>query len=355
MPDKTNILVTGVSGFLGNRVAERLLELPGYNVIGLDVEKPAEELKGLDFIQADIRNPLIIELIRTENIDIVCHLGFFESDRPNESAFDFNVMGTMKLFGACAEAGIQRIIFKSSTWVYGANPSNSAFLNEKQPLRGSRTYGSARDLLEIESFCNGFRQQSPEIALTILRFAPIIGPGVDTPMTRFLKDSFAPVLLGFDPRMQVIHEDDVVGAIVHALSTESRGDYNVAAAGVMPLTRLTGMVGKPPLLVPHFCPYWRTRWFGNLQSIIHWPIEPDYLRYHCVANTKKMDNELLYTPRYTAEEALREFAGIRRMSEYSPRPSSLFYDEDRLRDTIERRRRDKQRSSENPIKPTGGG
>ena len=355
MSDKTNVLVTGVAGILGKRVAEKLLELPDYSVIGLDVERPVQEVKGLDFIQADIRNPLMIELIKTEKVNVLCHLGFFESDHPNESAFDYNVMGTMKLFGACAEAGVQRIIFKSSTWVYGAKPNNSSFLNVEQPLHGSRSSGSGRDLLEIESFCNGFRQQSPETALTILRFAPIIGPSVDTPLTRFLIDTFAPILLGFDPRMQVIHEDDVIGAIIHTLRTESRGVYNIAASGVLPLTRLIGMVGKPPFFVPHFCPYWKARWLGNQKTVTHWPIEPDYLRYHCVANTKKMDTEMQFTPRYTAEEALREFAGVRRMNEYSPQPSSLSHDEERLRDTIERRRRDRQRTSENSIRPSKGG
>ena len=355
MPDKANILITGVSGFPGNRVAERLLELPGYNVIGLDVEKPAEELKGLDFIQADIRNPLMVELLKTENIDTVCHLGFLESDRPNEMAFDFNVMGTTKLFSACAEAGVRRIVIKSSTWVYGANPQNSAFLNEDKPLRGSRSSGTVRDLLEIESFCNGFRQDSPEVALTVLRFAPMIGPGVDTPMTRFLIDSYAPLLLGFDPRMQVIHEDDVTGAIVHALLTASSGTFNVASAGVMPITRMTGFVGKPLLMAPYFCLYLKSRWFSNLMTFTHWPIEPDYLRYHCVADTRKMDAELQFIPRYTAEEALREFAGIRRMNEYSPKSSSLSHDEDRLRDTLERRRRDRQRDVDNPITATEGG
>ena len=355
MGERTNIMITGVSSYLGGRIADKLIQLSGYNVIGLDGEKPRDEVEGLDFIQADIRNPLLAELLKTENIGVVCHLGFIESEHPSESTFDFNVMGTMKLFGACAEAGVQRILFKSHTWVYGALPDNSAFLAEDQSLRGSRVTGTGRDLLEIEGFCNGFRQQSPETTLTILRFAPIIGLNADTPMTRFLKDSYAPLLLGFDPMMQVIHEDDVVGAIVQVVHSVSDGTYNIAAEGVMPLTRLMGLVGKLPLPVPHFVPYCKSRWFGNLAATSHWPIEPDHLRYTCVADINKMRTELQFTPRYTAEEALREFAGIRRMSGYPTRSTSLSYDEERLRDTIERRRRDKERSMDEPMKSAEGG
>jgi len=355
MGERTNIMITGVSSYLGRRIAEQLLQRSGYKVIGLDGEKPSEEIKGLDFIQADIRNPLIAELLRTENIEIVCHLGFIESEHPSEPTFDFNVTGTMKLFGACAEAGVQRILFKSHTWVYGALPNHSAFLAEDQPLGGSRVTGSGRDLLEIEGLCNRFRKQSPETTLTILRFAPIIGLNADTPMTRFLKDSFAPILLGFDPMMQVIHEDDVVVAIVQAVHSDSNGTINIAAEGVLPLIRLLGLVGKLPLPLPHFVPYCRSKWFGNLTTMSHWPIEPDHLRYSCVADINKMYTELQFTPRYTAEEALREFAGIRRMSGYPTRSTSLSYDEERLRDTIERRRRDKVRSADSPMKPAERG
>ncbi len=355
MAEKKVVLVTGVAGQWGRRVAAQLIAEyeADIHVIGLDSEPPAEEIKGLDFIQADIRNPLLVELLRSENVQTVCHLVFEESMRPTETAFDINVMGTMKVMGACSEAGVQKIIIKSSTTVYGAHPSNPAFLTEEQPLQGSREYGTNRHLVEIEAFCNGFRRQVPEIMLTVLRFPGIIGPNADTPLTRFLKEPVAPVLMGFDPLMQVIHEQDVVDALIYAIQHDVPGVYNVAADGIMPLRRLMTLAAKIPFPVPHFLVYWGGDILNNASAPLnrYLPIEPDYLRYSWVSDLEKMHAEFGFEPRYTAEEALREFAGAQRVRRYMPDSAALAYDEERLRDTIDRRKRARERSESDA---TGG-
>lgn len=337
------VLVSGAAGYWGARVAARLMADPGLYVIGLDSDKPKDEIKGLDFIQADIRNPLIAELIQGEQVDTLCHLKFIETAHPSESAFDVNVMGAMKLFGACVEANVRKIVFKSSTAVYGALPDNPSFLTEERSLRGSPRCGSTRDLVEIETFCNGLLHQAPHVGLTGLRFASIIGPTADTPMTRFLKEPLAACLLGFDPMMQVIHEDDVVEALAHAVLNDAPGVFNVAAPGVMPLWRLMALAGKLPLPIVHPLLYWGANLLGGKLSR-YAPIEPDYIRYTWVADTARMRDGLGFSPRYTADEALREFAGLQRLSRYLPESISLANDEKRLRDTIERRRRIREQS-----------
>ena len=350
MADKKVILVTGVAGFWGRQVASRLLAEAqagagqALHVIGLDSEPPADEIKGLDFIQADIRNSLLVELLKEEAVDVVCHLAFIETTRLSEQTFDYNVMGTMKVLGACAEAGVHKVVLKSSMAVYGANPGNPAFLTEQHPLQGSRGYGYTRYLAEIEAFCNGFRRQVPEMTMTTLRFASIVGPKADTPMTRFLKEPLAPVLMGFDPLMQVIHEDDVVGAIVYAAIHDVPGVFNIAAEGILPLSKLTTLAAKVAVPVFHLFAYWGVEAMGGMGMRVthYWPIELDYLRYPWVGDLARMREELGFVPNYTAEEALREFAGIQRLRRYTPESSALSYDEDRLRDTIERRRRSKE-------------
>ena len=337
MTEQRVVLVTGVAGVIGRRVSESLMIKPGIHVIGLDGAPPGEVTKDLDYIQADVRNPLIVDLLKTENVDTVCHLNFMESSMPSEATFDANVMGTTNLFGACVEAGIQKIVWMSSTAVYGAKPDNSAFLSENHPISGSQSSGILRDLVEIESFCNGFVEQAPRTALTILRFASILGPSIDSAMTRYLKESAVPVLLGFDPMMQVIHEDDVAGALIHAVVNDVPGIYNVAAEGVLPLTKLVRLAGRFPVPIIHWLAYWSQGIAGKKGRSI--PIEPDYIRYPWVGDLTKMREEMQFEPHYTAEEALREFAGIQRVSRYMAAPATLKYDEDRLRDTIERRRR----------------
>ncbi|NLG72067.1 MAG: SDR family oxidoreductase [Chloroflexi bacterium] len=348
MEDQEVILVTGVAGYWGRKVAARLIELDGNrHVIGLDVEAPDPEVKDLDFIQADIRNPLLVDLLRAERVSTVCHLVFVDSVRPGEATFDINVMGTIKVIGACAEAGVRKVVLKSSTAVYGACPANPAFLTEQHPLRGSRSYGYTRDMVEIESFCNGFRRQYPQLIQTILRFSSIVGPNVDTPMTRFLRESWTPILLGFDPMMQIIHEQDVVDALVHAVFNDVPGVFNVAALDAMPLTRIMALAGKLPVPVFHLFAYWGAAALGSsgLRLTRYVPIELDYIRYPWVADLTRMQEEMGFMPRYTAEETLREFAGHQRVRRFRPDALSLAYDEERLRDTLERRMR--MRASQN--------
>jgi UDP-glucose 4-epimerase len=340
MKDQQNILVTGVAGYWGVRVAEKLLKQPAYHVIGLDMAKPGSELAGLDFIQADLRDTLLVELLKLERVNIVCHLSFQEAERPSEAVYDHNVNGTIKLFNACAEADVHKIILRSSTTVYGARPENSAFLAETHPLRTGALYEYNRDFAEIEAFYNKFQRQHVDIGLSILRFANIVGPTAPSPMTRYLRDPLAPRLLGFDPMMQVIHEDDVVGALVHFVESSITGAFNIAAEGVMPLTQMTNQAGKIPIPIPHLCAYLEVGLIGagGLGLDHHMPIEPDYLRYPCVGDTNKMQHEMGFTPHYSAAEALSEFTSRKKGYDRNPSTETKTSSEEQLRAELERRK-----------------
>jgi UDP-glucose 4-epimerase len=344
MADKTVVLVTGASGYWGNRVARRLMDEPDYHVIGLDMEPP-EELDGLDFIQADIRNPLMAELIQSENVSVLCHMQFRETGSPGESAFDLNVMGTMKLFGACVQSGVEKIVVRSSTAVYGALPDNSALLTEDMPLRGSRKNGSINNWLELESFWNGFRGQYPDVNLSVLRFANIVGPTADTPMTRFLKLEPPLVLLGFDPMLQFIHENDVVEALAFAVLNDVPGVFNVAAEGPMPLTRVLTLARKLPLPILHPLAYLGLDLLKGspVRPSRFAPIEWDYLRYPWVGDLARMREEMGFMPQYMTDEMLREFAGPRHSG---GKGDGLVHDETRLQDIMDRRRRAREQTAE---------
>jgi UDP-glucose 4-epimerase len=335
------ILVTGVAGYWGAKVAAHLKDEGTCRIIGVSAEPPEKEHNGLDFILADVRNPLLVELLRAEGVNTVCHLAFEHSTRRSETAFDANVMGTSKLLGACAEAGVRKVVLKSSTMVYGARPTNSAFLTEERSLRGSRRYGYVRDMTEVEEFCNGFRRREPEMVLTVLRFCSIVGPSVDTPMTRFLRSWRAPSLMGFDPMMQIIHEDDVVAALIQAVRRDVSGVFNVAAEEPLPLSRIRGLVGKPPISVFHPFATWGVGLAGSAGHAVerHLPMDPDYLRYSWVGDLTRMREDLEFEPRYTAGEALREFAAQLRLGRYRTGAVSLARDDPHLRDAIARRRR----------------
>jgi UDP-glucose 4-epimerase len=350
MDEKKIVLVTGAAGYWGSQVAARLMMETGRTVIGLDAEQPAEEIEGLDFVQVDVRNPLLAELLKAEGVDAVCHLAFVDTNRPSEASFDLNVMGTAKVLGACADAGVRKVVLRSSMAVYGAQATNSAFLSEDHPMQASRRHGHIRDMVEIELLCNGFRRRAPEIMLTILRFPSIVGPTVNSPMTRFLKEPWAPSLLGFDPMMQIIHQHDVVAALVYAILNDVPGVYNVAAKDPLPLSKIRGLAGKPPLVVFHKLPYWAPALPGLARAPLSRcvPIEPDYIRYSWVGDLTRMHRELGFEPLYTAEETLREFAHRFRLERYQPGSASTSRAEERLHDIIEQRRRARERRASPP-------
>ncbi len=351
MADKQIALVTGAAGYWGSRLAARLMQEPTCTVIGIDLEYPVTPPPRLDFIQADFRSPLLIELLRAETVDVVCHLAFRETRRPSEAAFELNITGTSKVLGACAGAGVHKVVIKGSMASYGARASNSAFLTEDQPLRGRRRYGRVRDLVEVETLCREFSKLAPEVLLTVLRFSSIVGPSANTPMTAYLKQPWAPSLWGFDPMIQIIHEEDVVEALAHAVLHDVPGTFNIAAGDALPLSKVRGLAGKPALAVIHkFVEWGRTLPLGER----YFPIEPDYLRYSWVGDLSRMRRDFGFVPLHTAEETVREF-GLR----YHPERSRLGGDrgaraDDRLQDIIGQRRRARERQASAAARKTEG-
>ena len=159
-------------------------------------------------------------------------------------------------------------------------------------------------MLDIEAHCQKFREQNPQTAVSLLRFANIVGPTADTPMTRFLERPVPMILLGFDPMMQLVHEDDVVEALAHAVMNETAGAFNVAAGGAMPLSRLLRLARKVPLPVFHPLAYMGLKGKDPRRQARRVPIEWDYLRYPWLGDLAKMREEMGFRPRYDSVEAL---------------------------------------------------
>jgi UDP-glucose 4-epimerase len=341
MPETHVVLITGAAGVWGNRLAACLSAEPGLRVLGVDRNRLPLPIPGLDFVQVDIRHGAVAELLRTEGVRTVCHLDWVDTVRPGQDAFDRNVHGTGILLEACSEAGVGKFVWMSSMAVYGARATNPAFLTEEAPLRASRDWGTLRDQLEVEAVCNGFRLRAPHMLLTVLRFAHIVGPTADTPLTRFLEKPWRPSLLGFDPRLQVIHEEDVVAALAWAVLHDASGIFNVAAEGVLTLNRARGLAGKVPVVAGYRLAYWAAGVLGEtgLRLAHLSPAELDYLRYSCVGDLARMRRELAFAPRHTAAGSLREFGEQRAPRALMPGALRRARAEARLNDVLAERGR----------------
>ncbi|NKZ02682.1 NAD-dependent epimerase/dehydratase family protein [Actinomadura latina] len=306
------VLVTGVSRFLGARVANTLQADPGIErVIGVDTVPPAESLGRTEFVRVDIRTPGIAKIIASAGVDTVVHLNLVtSSSAPRAKVKEFNVIGTMQLLAACQRSpDMRKLVVRSSAAVYGSSPMDPAVFTEgDEPAEVPKT-GYAKDAVEVEGYVRGLMRRRSDLTVSVLRFANFIGPGVDSPLTRYLHLPVVPTVLGFDPRLQFVHEDDGV-EVLRRMTTENHpGCYNVAGDGVLLLSQALRRAGRPYVPVP--APSISVlgdmgRRFAGLSGF-----SPELLRwltYGRVIDTTALEDELSWRPKYSSEAAFADFA-----------------------------------------------
>lgn len=316
MPPR-RVLITGVGSFLGTELARRLETDPDIEYLaGLDERPPRAKLERTDFIEADIRNPVIAKLIPQARVDTIVHNKIVRRPGPgmsDRSAHDINVIGSLQLLAACERADTLRaIVVRGSAGVYGSEPAAPQFFTEEMARRYPLRTRFQRDVAEIENYFDTFARRHPSLICTMLRYQPSVGPSLDSQITRYLSMPVVPTYLGFDPRLQLVHERDALDALVAAIKNPVRGPVNVAAPGTIGLTRLVRMAGKPTLPLPPgvFGPVtdlWRR---AGLE-----PISPDFrllLRYGRGVDITRLVEEVGYTPRRSTVEAVEEYVRTQR-------------------------------------------
>jgi UDP-glucose 4-epimerase len=311
------VLITGVGSFLGTEIARRLETDPEIDYLaGMDERPPRARLERMDFIEADIRNPVIAKLIPQAEVDTIVHNKIVRRPGPgmsDRSAHDINVIGSLQLLAACEKADtLKAIVVRGSAGVYGSEPAAPQFFTEEMARRYPLRTRFQRDVAEIENYFDTFSRRHPQVVCTMLRYQPSIGPSLDSQITRYLSQPVVPTYLGFDPRLQFVHEADAVDALVAAIKNPVRGPVNVAAPGTIGLTRLVRLAGKPTLpLVPGlFGPVTDAgRRFG-----MH-SISADFrrlLRFGRGIDITRLVDEVGYTPRFSTVDAVEDYVRTQR-------------------------------------------
>jgi UDP-glucose 4-epimerase len=264
---------------------------------------------------------VIAKLIAPTRVDTIVHNQIVrqpagEGYTPRK-AHDVNVIGSLQLLAACEKADtVRAIVIRGSAGIYGAEPAAPQFFTEDMsrlyPLRSR----FQRDVGEIENLFDTYRRRHPQVTCTMLRYQPSIGPSHDTQATRYLSLPLVPTYLGFDPRMQFVHERDALDAFVAAVKNPVRGAVNVAAPGTIGLTRMVRMAGKLtlPLAGPLFPPV--TDVGGRLGLLDFSPDFRRLLRYGRAVDTRRLVEEVGFEPRFDAAEAIQDYVrqeGGRRM------------------------------------------
>jgi UDP-glucose 4-epimerase len=306
------VLITGVGSHVGSALASQLERDPGFEAIfGLDTRKPPVTLERTELIEADIRSPTIARLIPQAGVDTVVHNQIVRRPGPGMSPramHDINVMGSLQLLAACEKAeSIRAIVIRGSAGIYGAEPHAPQFFDEEMTRLFPLRTRFQRDVAEIENYFQTYSRRHPAVVCTMLRYQPAIGPSLDTQITRYLSLPLVPTYLGFDPRLQLVHEDDALDALVAAVRRPVRGAVNVAGEGTIGLTRMLRMAGKPTL--PMASPL-----FGPAVSAARRLGLPEFsddfrrlLRYGRGVEISRLKTAVGFEPRYSTVTAVRDY------------------------------------------------
>lgn len=320
-PRASAIALTGTSGFVGSSVLRELESDPKYkNVIAIDTKKPPFEIRKTKFYRLDLTETLadskLLEIFEKENVDTVIHAAVPVSPPHDLSwAHELVSVGTMYVLDACAAKKIRKFIMTSTTEAYGAHPTNPNFLTEEHPLRGGYKSRFLRDRIEAESQAMKFARKNPETIVTVLRSCTILGPRIRNYKTNWFQSPVIATVMGFDPLVQFVHEEDAIQAFKTAIEKDVPGVFNIVGDGVLPLSKVLQLAGKIAIPVPSpiLYPIVQSLWYLNLIPAPSSRL--DFLKYISVADGGKAKRVMGFIPRYSTKEALLSFIGAQRLRE----------------------------------------
>jgi UDP-glucose 4-epimerase len=315
----SRVLVTGLSSYWGGRLAQVLERDERVEaIIGVSPEDPTCELERTEFVRVGLQHALLRRIVQAAEIDTVIDSRLVVDSlmaSPRE-AHEINVIGTMNILAACGgpDSPVRKVVFKSSAHYYGCERDDPAFFTESMRRPHPPDTRLESDIVEADNAVRGFAERNTGVTVTVLRFANGLGPDLHTSHSRLLRLPAIPCILGFDPRYQFVHEEDIVGVLEHAVAHDLPGTFNVAGDGVLVLSEVASLLGKPlaPILPP-----WGTglATAGLKLAGVRIPDEmARQLRYG-----RGLDNRKLkaagFTPRYTTREAVQKYAEDLRVAE----------------------------------------
>jgi UDP-glucose 4-epimerase len=299
------VLITGVSSPVGAEVARRLAPQVPF-LFGCDVADPASALEEMDFVHADTRQAAIGKLVRQLRIDTVVHLAVLvDTPHDQRSIHETNVIGTMNVLVGCAgsASSVRRLVVKSSQAVYGACPSDPSVFSEDLPATERPASATTADLLEMEQLVSEFALRNDSCRVSVMRMGFRVSEG--TTLARYLSLPVVPTFAGFDPRLQLLHEDDAAEAIVRAVIGPHPGVFNVAGDGVVLLSQAIAIMGGRP--APILPPY--GRWMSRLalRALARVDVQAhlaDVIAFGSVMDCTKLAAEFGWSPAYSSRAVI---------------------------------------------------
>ncbi len=299
------VAVTGVSGYLGRRLLALLDADPRVErVVGIDVAEPLAGSLKLEFHQVDIRDAGLVKVL--PGVDVLVHLAFqFDPIRDEERMRAINVDGGRNVLEAAGATGVRKLVQASSATVYGAHPDNDFPLTESSPLRANPDFSYARHKLETERMIEAFQEDHPEVVVTVLRPAIVFGPNVQNFISRMLEAPRVATVKGYEPPLQLVHEEDVATALHLAVGEDLPGAYNVASDGWLSGDEVLAVTGKKRVELPEAVAFTLAERLWKVGVSEAPPGELHFVMHPWVVDNAKL-KAAGWTPRYTNAQALVE-------------------------------------------------
>jgi UDP-glucose 4-epimerase len=316
--DGRRVLITGISGQLAGLVA-RALETRDdvLEIIGVDVHEPRSDLRRTELVRADIRDPVVARVIAASAVDTVVHMA--TTAEPTAAGGrarmkELNVIGAMQLLAGCQKAAtVQRLVLKSTTAVYGSAHDDPALFGEDQEPRRAPANGFAKDATDIEGYVRDFARRRPDVAVTTLRFANLLGGQLRGAFDGLFSLPVIPTVMGFDPRLQFVHEQDGVEVLVRAITGDHAGTFNVAGPGVLYLSQCARLAGRPTAPVPQPLVSAVASAFrqGHRADVASDQLR--FLQHGRAVDTTRLRDVFGYEPAWSTREAFEDYLQHRRL------------------------------------------
>jgi UDP-glucose 4-epimerase len=318
------VLISGISGNFGHTLVKLLHR--SERLAGLDRRPFHGKPKDVEVHQIDIRKRKVEDVFRKGDVKALIHMAIVHDPRLSQSEHhSFNVLGTKAVLGYAAKHGVQKVVLLSSANTYGPSPDNDNFLQEDAPLLGSQRFAEIRDLIEVDMYAQQFMWRHPEVETVILRPVHILGPTIKNAPSSYLRLQRPWTLAGFDPMVQLVHEEDLAFAMQCALQPGMRGVYNIVGPGEVPLSTVLRELNRAPIPVPHLFarPLLMRLWQSRVTGFP--PPELDHLQFLCTVDGSKANRELGYRPQFTLRETIRSVLGevpprVSRSAQSTPPP-----------------------------------
>jgi UDP-glucose 4-epimerase len=244
------VLIPGAAGAIARKVAERL-KGDGHQVVGVD--RRAWPDAPIEFHNVDVRKRGAEEVFRQLRPEVVVHMATVTSlVVPGEERYQINLGGTRAIFEYSRAYGVQHCIFVGRHTFYGASPDSPLFHVEDEPPQALNRFPELADLVAADLCATTALWRFNELTTTVLRACYTLGSTGHGTLAGFIRGKHVPMIMGFDPLFQFLHEDDLVEAIAATIEKRPRGVFNVAGPQPLPLSRIAREAERTPVPVPEF-------------------------------------------------------------------------------------------------------